>query len=52
MRAMNEAFAAYGGAGKDARIISDIKTSDGDRTIHSKEWKTEWEDRFTKERKK
>lgn len=49
---MNEAFAAYGGAGNDARIRSDIKTSDGDRTIHSKEWKAEWEDRFTKERNK
>jgi hypothetical protein len=49
---MNAAFRAYGEAGKDARIRSDIKTDDGDRTIHSKEWKAEWEDRFTKERNK
>ncbi len=34
------------------RIRSDIKTGDGDRTIHSKEWKPEWEERFTKERNK
>ena len=49
---MDEAFAPYGGAGKDARIRSDIKTNDGDRAIHSKGWKQEWEDRFTKERNK
>ena len=42
----------FGGAGKDVRIRSDIKTGDGDRTIHSKEWKPEWEERFTKERNK
>ena len=49
---MNEAFTAYGEPGKDARIRSDLKTNDGDRAIHSTEWKAEWEDRFTKERNK
>ncbi|AXQ27339.1 hypothetical protein D0B54_00935 [Solimonas sp. K1W22B-7] len=49
---MNEAFKAYGGAGKDARIRSDISTADGDRKSHGKEWKPEWEDRFTTERNK
>ena len=49
---MDEAFATYGKPGKDARIRSDIETVDGDRTKHSKEWKAEWEDRFTKERNK
>lgn len=48
---MSEAFAPYGAAGKDARIRSGIKTDDGDRTIHSVEWKPEWEERFTKEHK-
>ena len=49
---MNEAFSVYGAPGKDARIRSDIKTVDGDRTVHSSEWKPEWKDRFTKERNK
>ena len=49
---MDEAFAPFGEPGKDAKIRSDIKTADGDRTIHSKDWKPEWEDRFTKERNK
>ncbi|PKD39129.1 hypothetical protein CWO84_15480 [Methylomonas sp. Kb3] len=49
---MEEAFAPYGGSGKDARIRSDISTADGDRQSHSKEWEVEWGDRFTKERNK
>lgn len=49
---MSEAFEPYGGAGEDARIRSDIATGDGDRRIHGKEWRNEWEDRFTKERNK
>lgn len=49
---MNEAFRPYGGAGKDARIRSDISTGDGDRKIHGREWQVDWEDRFTKERNK
>lgn len=52
-RFMDETFAAYGGAGKDARIRSDIATADGDRRKDStKEWKENWEDRFTKEQNK
>lgn len=47
---MSEAFQPYGGAGKDARIRSDITTGDGDRRLHGKEWQDAWEDRFTKER--
>ncbi len=49
---MVEAFRPYGGAGKDARIRSDIETSDGDRRIHGSEWHQIWEDQFTKERNK
>lgn len=49
---MNEAFQPYGGAGKDARIRSDIFTGDGDRKIHGREWQSDWEDKFTKERNK
>lgn len=49
---MDEAFQPYGGAGKDARIRSDISTGDGDRKIHGKDWQADWEDSFTKERNK
>ncbi len=52
-RFMAEAFKPYGGAGKDARIRSDIETPDGDRRIHgTKGWDASWEDRFTNERNK
>lgn len=51
-RFMQQAFAVYGEPGKDARIRSDIKTADGDRSIHSVEWNAEWQDRFSKERNK
>lgn len=49
---MNEAFQAYGGAGKDARIRSDIDTGDGDRRVHGRKWEDVWENYFTKERNK
>ncbi len=50
---MQEAFAPYGTPGTDARIRSDIATSDGDRRIHTlKGWEASWDDRFTKERNK
>ncbi len=49
---MNEAFSPFGEAGKDARIRSSIKTNDGDRTIHGREWENTWGNRFTKERNK
>ena len=49
---MDEAFKPFGEAGTDAKIRSDIKTGDGDRAVHSKGWKKEWESRFTKERNK
>lgn len=52
-RFMAAAFEPYAGAGKDARIRSDLVTPDGDRRKHGKyRWKREWEGRFTKERNK
>lgn len=45
---MNEAFAAYGEPGKDARIRADIASANGDRRTHTmKGWDPLWEDRFT-----
>ena len=35
---MDESFSPFGELGKDASIRSDIKTADGDRTIHNKDW--------------
>ncbi len=49
---MEEAFAPYQGPGLDARIRSAIETGDGNRRVHGREWRAEWEDAFTKERNK
>lgn len=44
---MNEAFAPFSEAGKDARIRADIESANGDRRKHSaKGWDASWEDRF------
>jgi hypothetical protein len=50
-RFMHEAFSTFGGAGQNARIRSDIETTDGSRRTHCHHpWQAAWEECFTKER--